>query len=41
MACIEAMKLNPIDFDSENINSLKINYISSFHVINKTLYLEF
>ncbi|CZJ24234.1 Uncharacterised protein [Legionella pneumophila] len=41
MVCVEAIKLNPINFNSENINSLKINCISSFHVINKTLHLEF
>lgn len=41
MACNEAIKLSPIIFYSENTNSLKINCISSFHVINKTLHLEF
>lgn len=41
MTYIEAIRLDSIDFDSEHINSLKIKYISSFHVINKTLHLEF
>lgn len=41
MACVVTIKLNPVNFNSEYINSLKINCFSSFHVINKTLHLEF